>query len=151
MVEQYNCREDELRTAKPAFTRGKPRKPTMQRDMDLTREILLNLAADDELDGMEGKQYGAPESMGISGHSAEEVGYHLRLLIQAGYLTEIGEIETMPVLYGLTWNGHEFLDNIRDETIWRRTKARLKGLPSAALAVVASIAEAEIKKHLGLP
>jgi len=32
--------------------------------------------------------------------------------------------------FGLTWNGHEFLDRVRDQTIWNKVKAaaREKGL-----------------------
>jgi Hypothetical protein (DUF2513) len=56
----------------------------------------------------------------------------------------------MPQLSRLTWDGHEFLANIKDAGIWGKTKARLKDMPSAAMTVVAAIAQAEIKKHLGL-
>ena len=56
----------------------------------------------------------------------------------------------IPAISKLTWQGHEFLDNIKDPGIWGKTKKRVEGLPSVALKVVAAIAEAEVKKHLGL-
>jgi len=51
----------------------------------------------------------------------------------------------------MTWNGHEFLDDIKDTGVWESTKARIAGLPGVAIAVIAEIAKAEIKKKLGLP
>jgi hypothetical protein len=50
----------------------------------------------------------------------------------------------------LTWEGHEFLDDIKDSSVWESTKARIAGLPGVALAVMAELAKAEIKKKLGL-
>ena len=50
----------------------------------------------------------------------------------------------------LTWEGHEFVDDIKDSGIWANTKARVEGLSGVALSVVAEIAKAEIKKRLGL-
>jgi len=55
------------------------------------------------------------------------------------------------VLNKLTWEGHEFLDDIRDQGIWNKTKERLKDIPSASIPVIVEIAKAEIKKRLGLP
>jgi hypothetical protein len=41
-----------------------------------------------------------------------------------------------PVISRLTWQGHEFLNDVRDQTIWSKTKERLKGLPDVAPAIV---------------
>lgn len=55
------------------------------------------------------------------------------------------------VVRGLTWEGHEFVDNIRNKNIWESTKKRVSGLVgSLSLSVVAAVAEAEAKKLLGL-
>jgi len=45
----------------------------------------------------------------------------------------------------LTWEGHEFLDKIRDETIWSKTKDAIskKGLPMV-IDVVKDVASAII-------
>jgi Hypothetical protein (DUF2513) len=71
------------------------------------------------------------------------------LVIEAGFVkgnTSIG----MPMISKLTWQGHEFLDNVKDHDIWSKTKERVKGLPGVAITVVAEIAKAEIMKRLGL-
>jgi hypothetical protein len=57
----------------------------------------------------------------------------------------------MQSIRALTWNGHEFLDSVRDTGIWAKVKERAAKLPSAPLSILAGIAVAEVKKHLGLP
>jgi hypothetical protein len=71
----------------------------------------------------------------------------LDLLLEAGFLKG----DPMPSISRLTWEGHEFLDNIRDAGIWGKTKAKLRDLPSVAVTLIREIALAETKKHLGLP
>jgi hypothetical protein len=91
----------------------------MKRDMDLVRKILL------ELEGKNPKDDGLePEQ--LSGHTPEEVGYHI------GLLKEAGLVEAMDARsYGnpmnwiatrLTWEGHEFLEASRNEGVWTKAK-----------------------------
>jgi Hypothetical protein (DUF2513) len=127
------------------------RKIEMKRDMDLVRDLLLHIEEDPRFDGARWARIDAPEDIGITGHSTEEVAYHLDMLVEAGLLRGSIGLDKMPAISKLTWEGHEFLDNIRDHGIWSKTKARLAGLPSVAISIVGEIAKAEIKKHLGLP
>jgi Hypothetical protein (DUF2513) len=120
------------------------------RDMDLVRNLLLGIEADPKFDGThESWTQPEPEDLGIIDHSFEEVAYHLTLLIEAGFVIGNTGME-MPVISRLTWEGHEFCDNIKDAGIWAKTKERMKDLPGVGLKVVAAIAEAIIKQHLGL-
>ena len=125
------------------------REITMQRDMDLVRDLLLRLEADPLLDGTRWICL-EPSELGFGGRSAEEVGYHLTLLIEAGFIDGQVGIESLPILRRLTWQGHEFLDSIRDPDIWAKTKERTKGLTSVGLAFIWEIAKAEIRTKLGL-
>jgi hypothetical protein len=51
----------------------------------------------------------------------------------------------------LTWEGHEFLDNIRNDSVWSSTKKRVGDLVgSVSISVIAAVAEAEMKKLIGL-
>lgn len=115
----------------------------MQRDMDLIRDLLLKVESDPMCDG---RHYVNVE---MPGRSIEEVDYHLALLMRAGYLTGNQTLSTISIS-SLTWEGHEFLDNIKDPGIWSKTKERAKGIPGVALKVLAEIATSEIRKHLGL-
>src|ERR1700730_526538 len=102
----------------------------MKRDMDLIRDLLIGLEADSRLDGQGWLTPDATENLGVIGlseHSTQEVAYHLNLLIEAGLVRGnygIGK-EGMPAISKLTWQGHEFLDDIRDPSIWSKTKERL--------------------------
>jgi hypothetical protein len=119
----------------------------MKRDLDYIRELLLAIEADSRLDGT-GLVHFAPSS--DSGRSCEELAYHLTLLIEAGFLKgePTGQI---PMISRLTWDGHEFLDDIRDPEIWGKTKERAKTVAGLGLQFVWEIAKAEIKTKLGLP
>lgn len=58
---------------------------------------------------------------------AAEISYHMALLIEAG-LVKGQMVQTIgPEVKDffadkLTWNGHEFLDSIRSNTVWQKTK-----------------------------
>lgn len=87
----------------------------MKRDIDLIREILLRIEADESLEA-------------VDGYSSKQVGYHVSLLDGAGLLTqEIYSSVWMnhPMLDGirLTWSGHEFLDSSRSKTMWEKAKS----------------------------
>ena len=116
--------------------------------MDLVRNILRSIEQNQEMDGSRDFFISEPEDVGGSGYSIEEVLYHLDLLISGGFVNgaNIGH-----VVRGLTWEGHEFLDNIKSDGIWAKTKTRLSDLPGVALKIVAEVATSEVRKHLGLP
>lgn len=110
----------------------------MKRDMDLCRKILLKIEeefVDVSLD------------LAIEGYSAEEIAYHCRIMHEAGLLAsfeaqyasdQLNDFAVGP----LTWEGHEFLDRIRDDSIWGKTKDVIvkKGLPMI-VDVVKSISQ----------
>ena len=63
----------------------------------------------------------------FSAERAAEISYHMALLIEAGLVS--GQmVNTMGpevkdfIAQQLTWNGHEFLDSIRNDTVWQKTK-----------------------------
>ena len=90
------------------------------------------------------------------------VNYHLDLMISAGIVN--GKMHWMnrgrgvAIVNGLTWEGHNYLDAIRDQSIWARTKdlLRSKGqdirhLPSEVVfEVVKKVASGEIVDRLNL-
>ena len=90
----------------------------MKRDMDLARTILFAIEQneDDPLGWIE---------LNIPDRSAEEVAYHVMILAEAG-LIEAQDLSTMGGFdykpKRLTWQGHEFLDAARSDTLWERAK-----------------------------
>lgn len=113
----------------------------MKRDMDLCRKILLKI----EEEFVDVSLY-----LEIEGYSAEEIAYHCRIMHEAGLLASFKAQYANNHLYDfavgpLTWEGHEFLDRIRDDSIWGKTKNTIikKGLPMI-FEVIKSIAQAFI-------
>lgn len=68
-------------------------------------------------------------------NAAYAISYHMELLIEAGLVEgkmsqELGGGPINFTATRLTWTGHEFLDAIRSDTVWNKTKEtfRTKGL-----------------------
>lgn len=120
----------------------------VKRDMDYVRELLLQIENDSRFDGTRWFTLTETDEFN-SDHTTEELSYHLAMLIEAGFVR--GQLGCgSPAISKLTWQGHEFLDDIRDVGIWSKTKERISGLASVSLGVIAEIAKAEIEKKLGL-
>lgn len=92
--------------------------------MELVRKILI------ALEEHENAFRPIPLSIeGIDGYTKEQVKYHLKLMHQAGLieamkLSSFGGEEW--VVKSLTWQGHEFLDAAKNDTIWNSVKTKLK-------------------------
>lgn len=117
----------------------------MRRDFDIVRRLLL------EVEGY-GPDVVDKTFSELDDDSPEDV-YHALLLVEAGYLD--GKIQGrgggIKVIWvdGLTWKGHDFLDAIKDDTIWRRTKDRIVSTVGTASAeVVKAVAEGITKGML---
>ncbi len=100
----------------------------MKRDMDLVREIMLEIE----------KQYvsTAIYNLEINGYDTETIAYHCKILHDAGLISDYKPQYADDTLYSfgvgsLTWEGNDYLDKVRDNTIWRKTKDVItqKGLP----------------------
>jgi Hypothetical protein (DUF2513) len=87
----------------------------VKRDMDLVRDLLLQIEADPQLNG---RRF---ITLPVGAHNPEEVTYLLTLLIKSGFVTGNTGME-MALVSGLTWGGHELLDNIRDPGCGREQK-----------------------------
>lgn len=83
----------------------------------------------------------------IEGYSELQIKYNLLLMHEAGLIrceimrsTSTPERVTSVIPFGLTWQGHEFLDASRNETVWQNVVERLKqtGI-SATLSVLQSL------------
>ncbi len=67
----------------------------------------------------------------VEGYSIDEISFNTYLMEEAGLIEASfakfgnGEYE-LTYLNRLTWKGHEFLDNARNETVWKKTLALVK-------------------------
>ncbi|MCA9946430.1 MAG: DUF2513 domain-containing protein [Anaerolineales bacterium] len=120
----------------------------MKRDMDIIRAVLLQVNNHEEAT--------IPE-VRLEEFDLEQVVYHVNLLAEAGYITGIPSQSAMQdvpewIQVRLTWDGHEFIDAARNETIWAKFKeviAEKGGAIPFSLAV--NLLTAVSKQHFGLP
>jgi hypothetical protein len=92
----------------------------MTRDMDVIRAILLAGEAPPDAKSVHGLTH-------IDGVDAAVAAYHVALLKDAGYVeaTVDKKVNGLPWRFmglRLTWSGHEFLDAMRDDTVWKKVK-----------------------------
>ncbi|MDD1724025.1 MAG: DUF2513 domain-containing protein [Methanospirillum sp.] len=110
----------------------------MKRDLDLAREIVLKLEADDT---------GSPIShITIDGYSKKEINYHIYLLQREGFIEasiedDNGNYENLfYAIYNLEWKGHDFADASRSSGTWAKAKELIKEKGAALTFDIALIA-----------
>lgn len=100
----------------------------MKRDMDLVRLILLEIE----------KKYVSTAifDLNIEGYDMATVAYHCKIMYEAGLLSNYNAQYADDTICffcvgSLTWEGNDYLDKVRDNTIWKKTKDVItqKGLP----------------------
>ena len=127
----------------------------MKRDLGLVRELLLHLEVLPI--GMYGAVTIGPDSpeIAVEGYNEEDIAYHLSLLQERG-LIEVPEGQPMIgiVFTRLTWEGHDFLDAVRDPEIWRKTKQGADAIGSFSFDLVKQLAtgliKTKIEEHTGV-
>ena len=79
------------------------------------------------------------------------VPYHLELLADAGLVKGFRTAGDAYYPRSLSWQGHDFLDAIRDETVWNKTKGIMKGKGgSITFDVLKALATSVLKGMFGL-
>ncbi len=118
----------------------------MKRDMELARLILMRME--------EQEKYYDDISCEFEGYSEEQVHYHIMLLNEAGLLVAIDASSMQGICWmpqRLTWQGHEFLDSARDNTIWNKAKEMMAKTGGFAFEVAKPLLISLLKQQLGLP
>jgi hypothetical protein len=120
----------------------------MKRDMELIRGLLF-LIEEQESSQQELK---IPEEI-----NRDQAVYHLKLMEQAGFTKnniKYADNEPFWIYSNLTWQGHDFLDSIKNDTIWAKTKEGIKSkgleLGQVSFSILIEYAKSEIKRKLGL-
>lgn len=118
----------------------------MKRDMDLIRELLL------EIEEFEGK----PSSSMLTGRRNEHDEYfvseHLRLLLDAELINGVvhqalkGPFAVLGI--SITWKGYDFLDSVRDPVVWQKTKEAAKATGGLSLDLLKALAKGLVRKKI---
>lgn len=87
-------------------------------------------------------------------YPADVILYHLELCEEYGYLTIYSRTMGAINVKRLSVSGHEFLENIRQDTNWNKTKEVAKSAGSTSIEILSNVASnlitALISKKLGL-
>lgn len=111
----------------------------MKLNQDLVRLLLLQI--EDKTGPYEPLEL---SDISIKDYSYEEILYTTERLLEAGYIKarlETTDLHRDHVIYSLTWDGHKFLDTVRDNVVWRRTNDIVKKLSSVSLSLILHIGE----------
>jgi len=125
----------------------------LKRDLDLLRKILLAIENADEFYYYNGIPHLASD---IGCSNLELVSFHVSLLVDNDYI-EVLDISCCSINYDdymikrLTADGCDYLDNIRNDTIWNKTKEVISNIGgTCALDIVKSIAGKIILNQAGI-
>lgn len=119
----------------------------MKRDFDLIRLVLKEVEDSKPMEVYSDFQF--------EGYDSATINEHIELLIEAGLLA--GKVARtrgrgIASVTHLTWAGHDFLQSLRDDTIWKKAKEQvLKPGASWTFDILKEWAKHELKQRLGLP
>lgn len=115
--------------------------------MDVIRTLLLRLEGRYKGIGTLIFDHGDDE-LAIEGVDPLGVTYDLGLLAEAGFVkgrvTATGDF----MMEGMTWSGHHFLDSVRDDEIWRRTKEGVSLAGGFTFDLVKALAKGFVRKKV---
>ena len=99
----------------------------MKRDMEMVRKVLIEVEATGACDfsAYHGFIFGDD---GVSRDEAEEAHskeYHYKLLVDAGQIRQTVAMQSHG-MGDLSWEGHDFLESIRQDSRWNRLKRYVK-------------------------
>ncbi len=124
----------------------------MKLNQDCIRDLLLYLE-----DNLSYKNDININSLKLNNYTEEELVYTTERLMEANFLsclTAKGFDIPVIIARNITYNGHEFLDNIRDDKVWKETKSIASTVASTSIQIISNIAAQVIanivSKQIGL-
>ena len=111
----------------------------MKLNQDCVRDLLLyleeNLILNDLL---------SIENISLKDYSTEELLYTADKLYEAGYINcskkIYDNVDLVILVSSITYKGHQFLDNIRDEKVFAKTKSILSTFKSVSIEIISETA-----------
>lgn len=123
----------------------------MQLNQDCIRDLLLYLEANLSYEN------NIPiEGLHLNNYSPNDLTYTADKLNEANYIKAIKSSCTYKdipifIVTDITYSGHQFLDTIRDQSIWESTKAKASKFASISIPILQELATSFLKDKLGLP
>lgn len=119
----------------------------MKLNQDCIRDLLLYLEENLKLN-----DYLSISNISLKNYSSEELLYTADKLYEAGYLKCSRKVydntDLMIFVSSITYTGHQFLDNIRDDKVFAKTKSILSGFKSVSIEIISETASKVITNHI---
>ena len=91
----------------------------------------------------------------LDAYSADDIAYSCLKLKEAGFLDIVSssylghDAPVVKSIKDITYAGHEFLDKVRSDSVWKETKTQASKVGSFAIDVLSQIAANVISSKLG--
>jgi Hypothetical protein (DUF2513) len=121
----------------------------MKRDLELIRQLMLSVELRDD-------SFFTGNDIDIEDYNLSQINRHLQWLCEANLidgkatLDGAGDI-CVVIMSKLSWEGCNFLDNARNESVWKKTMATVKEKgESVGFPILTQILVSYTKQHFGL-
>lgn len=119
------------------------------RDVLLSCEELLKIDEDGYMNSLSHEELG----QALPNYKTEDIIYTVVKLKEAGFLDvkvtkAFGNILVDVRIYDITFNGHEFLNDIRDDKNWKKVKEIAKSVGAFSINMIAQIAVGVIQTNI---
>ena len=115
----------------------------MKRDMDLIRSLLIGIESVPPSE----RAYFLPNMSSSIGHHLDLINAHGLIKLRHGPSRD-DDSGQWYVLAELTWAGHDFVDTVRDDEIWRKTKEGAKAAGGFSFDLIKALAKGFMKKQI---
>ncbi|MGO1304555.1 DUF2513 domain-containing protein [Sphingomonas parapaucimobilis] len=131
----------------------------MKRDMDLIRDLLLQIENGKNvfhlIDFDTASELGVQISEKLDKDDVSKYEYHLDLLKNAKMIKLSISGDGYWFVETITWEGHDFLESIRDPKIWKSTKDSIYNAGGFTLDILKAVAKGiirqKLERHIGVP
>ena len=121
----------------------------MRLNIECVRDILLFIEKSTDNDSLSVSSEKIISA--LTDYSNSDIYYHIRQIHKYKYVDNVFYADNEPLIIGgLTPDGRDFVDNIRDNKVWSYTKKALSSISSVSLPILGSLAEKQVSKILGL-
>ncbi|SOC30319.1 Hypothetical protein SAMN05428964_11139 [Thalassospira xiamenensis] len=128
----------------------------MQRDVDLIRSLMLEIEggrADFVCLSSEECEILGIEDTGLSQDRARQLSHHIQLLSERNLVMFV-RTGTHWHVERILWDGHDFLDSVRNEEVWNKTRAGVRKAGvftfDFLVDVAKGFAKTQLEKHTGI-
>ena len=122
----------------------------MKLNHDCVRDTMLYLENNLELNERTESYFIASK---LNSFEIDDVIYSIRKLVEADYISA-NPISTIDgpsyIISALTWQGHQFLDNVREPDVWSKAKSKASVVGQVSIPILSQVASSVITKALGL-